>query len=87
MNELYRGCDILELVGRGKKSTALAASRGNHLSVTSIILTLVILTYDTPFHFHDHLAEIASYFAEAIDARVNEVDDSMTNQQLDNQDT
>merc|ERR1711871_1672023 len=58
MNELYRGCDILELVGRGKKSTALAASR-----------------------------EIASYFAEAIDARVNEVDDSMTNQQLDNQDT
>lgn len=28
MDDLYRGCDILELVGRGKKSTALMNSKG-----------------------------------------------------------
>ena len=28
MDDLYRGCDILELVGRGKKSTALMKSKG-----------------------------------------------------------
>jgi hypothetical protein len=28
MDDLYRGCDILELVGRGKKSTALITSKG-----------------------------------------------------------
>ena len=28
MDDLFRGCDILELVGRGKKSTALMTSKG-----------------------------------------------------------
>ena len=28
MDDLFRGCDILELVGRGKKSTALITSKG-----------------------------------------------------------
>ena len=28
MDDLYRGCDILELVGRGKKSAALITSKG-----------------------------------------------------------
>ena len=28
MDDLYRGCDILELVGRGKKSAALMTSKG-----------------------------------------------------------
>ena len=70
MTDLYRGCDILELVGRGKKSSVVTESRRLVLSFSIII----IIKFYTFLIVSISLCSMANLLAEAIAVKVKCVD-------------